>query len=1294
VPRADAVVLAETGDPAYHTTEPDGALAGSGWQFQATFGEFLGTPIAPQFFLTAKHIGAPAGQVTFRGVNYPVVAGFDDPGGGDLRIWQIAGAFPEHAPLFTRSDEAGRALVVFGRGRERGAENYLGGVLKGWDWGGAAQNTHVLRWGQNTVTAVSANPFGPGDVLYADFDQGVPGEAHISGGDSGGGVFIQDAGVWKLAGINYATEDVYRRNGPGSFTLLDKVNLFDARGYYSAPSDGALIAGSIPVPNGFYATRISSRLSWIASIIGGNSAPVVAIATPARSVFFTTAQLPVNLTATASDAEDGSLSGTIAWSSSIDGPLGTGPAISAGSLSVGTHTITALAVDSDDQSATASVTVTVTAPMPALPVTAGLVLHLDATQGVAAAGSTVTAWADLSGNGNDVAAINDPQRGAVLTPAGCDSIRLDGVNDALQRVGALTGFPSGNSNRTMFLVTRYNNSTWWAGVSYGTAASNQSFGLNVQRQSVGPNLFLHGYGSGNDLLSTTPGIGAGWLVQSAVLDAGEATHFKDGAPIGHWSHAYNTVLSKLVIGVEIGNAGFAGMDVAAILLYDRALTAGERADVEAYLQTRYLTDTEPPVITVPANLVVEATGSSGAVVNFTASAIDNADGVVATTSMPAPGTLFPLGVTTVTTTAIDSTGNSASTSFTVTVRDTTPPVLNLPPNLNVIAAGGSGAVVSFPVTAVDAVSGPAATTVTPPSGSLFPIGTTGVSVSSTDAAGNTAMGFFTLTVLPGQPGSGPVPVTSGLVLHLDSTQGVATTGSTVTAWADISGNGNAVSAVSNPQRGTAQTPSGLDAVTLDGVNDVLQRTGTLTGFPAGNADRTMFLVAKYNSSTWWAGVAYGNAALNQSFGLNVKHPTGELVLHGYGPLNDLVSTAQGIGAGWMIQSASVAGGTATHFKDGTAIGQFAHTYATGLGKLVIGAEIGNAGFVGMDVAAVLLYDRALSPAEFQNVNDYLRDRYLLDSTPPQITVPAAITVEATGPAGAPVAFSTSAVDRSGSSLATVNLPASGSMFPVGTTTVTAFAVNPAGYIASQTFNVTVRDTTPPTLTVPAPITVEATGPAGAAVTYSASASDIVDGNVAANGSMPSGSTFPLGTTTVTVAATDTAGNTAAANFNVTVADTTPPTITLLGPDPLVFLVGEPFSDPGATALDIVSGSLFPSAVSQPGPVDTGAPGTFMLVYAATDSAGNSTQKQRTVLVVHLLAPAVQVERLLNPAGDTSISFPTILGLDYTLYTSTDLVVWEPLATVPGNGAPATLEHTGAGNDPQRFYKVTVSKSGF
>jgi hypothetical protein len=79
------------------------------------------------------------------------------------------------------------------------------------------------------------------------------------------------------------------------------------------------------------------------------------------------------------------------------------------------------------------------------------------------------------------------------------------------------------------------------------------------------------------------------------------------------------------------------------------------------------TDSTPPVVTVPDDLEVEATGPSGATVTFGASAVDETDGPVPVECSPPSGAVFPLGVAEVTCEATDAAGNVGVGAFTVTV---------------------------------------------------------------------------------------------------------------------------------------------------------------------------------------------------------------------------------------------------------------------------------------------------------------------------------------------------------------------------------------------------------------------------------------------------------------------------------------------------------------------------------------------------------------------------------------------------------------------------------------------------
>jgi HYR domain/Putative Ig domain/Regulator of chromosome condensation (RCC1) repeat len=94
-------------------------------------------------------------------------------------------------------------------------------------------------------------------------------------------------------------------------------------------------------------------------------------------------------------------------------------------------------------------------------------------------------------------------------------------------------------------------------------------------------------------------------------------------------------------------------------------------------------DTVPPILSLPTNITVPATSSSGAMVNFTATASDATSGVNPTSVVcsPASGSNFPIGTTTVNCSATDNAINTANGSFTVTVQSTTAPIITCPADL-------------------------------------------------------------------------------------------------------------------------------------------------------------------------------------------------------------------------------------------------------------------------------------------------------------------------------------------------------------------------------------------------------------------------------------------------------------------------------------------------------------------------------------------------------------------------------------------------------------------------------------
>jgi Ca2+-binding RTX toxin-like protein len=157
----------------------------------------------------------------------------------------------------------------------------------------------------------------------------------------------------------------------------------------------------------------------------------------------------------------------------------------------------------------------------------------------------------------------------------------------------------------------------------------------------------------------------------------------------------------------------------------------------------------------------------------------------------------------------------------------------------------------------------------------------------------------------------------------------------------------------------------------------------------------------------------------------------------------------------------------------------------------------------------------------------------VNNRPPTITVPADITIVAASSSGKVVIYSVTTSDPDGDAVTISCSPPSSSTFPIGTTNTTCTATDTHGATASATFTVTVINN-PPTITTPSSITVNATSSSGAVVTYRVTTSD-PDGHATTTScSPPSGSTFPIGTTTVTCTVTDVIGATASASFSVTV----------------------------------------------------------------------------------------------------------------------------------------------------------------
>lgn len=252
--------------------------------------------------------------------------------------------------------------------------------------------------------------------------------------------------------------------------------------------------------------------------------------------------------------------------------------------------------------------------------------------------------------------------------------------------------------------------------------------------------------------------------------------------------------------------------------------------------------------------------------------------------------------------------------------------------------------------------------------------------------------------------------------------------------------------------------------------------------------------------------------------------------------------------------------------------------------------------------------------------------YTKDATPPTITPPStSVGGEATSPSGMIVTYEATATDNIDGTITPICIPASGSVFPIGTTVVDCTAVDISGNIGTSRFNVVVTDTTPPSITAPADITIAASG----VLTIVPSigypiVSDIADPNPlitsVSNPNVDIEAGFPIGTTTITWTATDYSGNHASATQTITIVDNTPPVITLIGMNPVIVEVGTTYSDDGASAIDN-SGELI--SVTSTSDLSIRILGTYHVTYTAQDSSGNiATPIVRTVNIVDTIPPVI------------------------------------------------------------------------
>lgn len=159
-------------------------------------------------------------------------------------------------------------------------------------------------------------------------------------------------------------------------------------------------------------------------------------------------------------------------------------------------------------------------------------------------------------------------------------------------------------------------------------------------------------------------------------------------------------------------------------------------------------DTQPPKLTCPADIVHMATSAEPVPISYTPPEPDDkVDAVLLENSEhPPSGSLFNLGTTEVELTAVDTSGNSATCSFSVHIVDSVAPTITCPGPQQVVATGPEGAVVEFPEAVAEGGLATPTIRYSAEPGSTFPPGETTVTATASDQSGNEASCSFTVTV--------------------------------------------------------------------------------------------------------------------------------------------------------------------------------------------------------------------------------------------------------------------------------------------------------------------------------------------------------------------------------------------------------------------------------------------------------------------------------------------------------------------------------------------------------------------
>ncbi len=681
-----------------------------------------------------------------------------------------------------------------------------------------------------------------------------------------------------------------------------------------------------------------------------------------------------------------------------------------------------------------------------------------------------------------------------------------------------------------------------------------------------------------------------------------------------------------------------------------------------------------PVVAAPANLTVNTDAGLCIATNVslgTPIITDNCTGWTVTNNAP---TQFEKGVTNITWTVTDASGNVTTAVQTVTVKDVTPPVIICQPNVAVNNDPSKcGAVVNYAVNATDNCVGPNGSFTFSYTGSIInwtvPAGVTKINIKALGGRGGNSINGFggggaggkgasiqgDFTVVPGQvlkilvAGHGEDAINNSNVLNTGGGGGSFVWNSTASNTLLLAAGGGTGLGTCNSQ----QSKPGL--ATLGGSGN---------GGLGGN-----FNCGINNGGGGGAGWLSNGAGTGANPGLGGKSPlNGGLAGVGGTNAGGYVGTAGGFGggAGGGGNCGGPGGGggyTGGNGGDNTLCGAGTQPVSGGTSFNVGNNQVNITGVNDGNGEVIISYQSSsatitqtaglpsgslfpvgtttntfVATDESGNTSTCSFDVVVADTEKPVISNnPANITVSNDASVcGANVNWTVPTATDNCPGVVLTSSHQPGNLFPVGNTTVTYTATDAHGNTISTSFTVTVNDTEKPVINgIPSNITVSNDAAVcGANVSWTAATTADNCAGASIASSHISGQLFPLGTTTVTYTATDAAGNSTSASFTVTVNDTEKPVINGLPSNAAVSndagICGAKVIWSLPTATDNCSGVVL-NATHQPG--DVFPVGTTTVTYTATDAAGNFIIGSFTVTVADTEKPTITAPAAIQVNND-------------------------------------------------------------